>query len=77
MEIRIDPRLRSLPKVEKKKDQDQQQGSAFEEALRDHEGTQGATAEATAPGTGSDPRRQIHKKPRNGDGKGLKVDLLA
>lgn len=76
MEIRFDPRLTSLPKVQKKKDRRGRE-NAFEEVLQGEEGEgSGRSAETEVASTaGIGPKKG--QKPRNGDGKGLKVDLLA
>lgn len=76
MEIRFDPRLTNLPKVHKKKDH-QGKGNAFEEALQGEEGMESGTAQGTAMAPQAEEEPKKESKPRNGDGKGLKVDLLA
>lgn len=76
MEIRFDPRLNGLPRIQKKKDREGQK-NAFEQALQNEEGHEEQTLEEGASATRGAESGKKGQKPRNDDGKGLKVDLLA
>ncbi len=76
MEIDFDPRLQSLPKIQKKKDR-QGKRNAFQEALENEEGMKNGPGEREEIATTIAGSPKKAQKPRNDDGKGLKVDLLA
>lgn len=76
MEIRFDPRLNGLPRIQKKKDRERQK-NAFERALQKEEGQEEQALEQGAATTREVEQVKKAQKPRKDDGKGLKVDLLA